>query len=346
MVSQVKVAVHGSYFADNYGDTLLVKLMCDMAAEVVGRENVYLAVPGHPREQQSIGYPVLSASERHTVTHLIYGGGGYLGERTGKFWDSLSWSVRNYRRHLSWRSQFSLAKSAVVGTGFGPISNRLLRIQVRRLLNDASVVLLRDQESLSFAREYGIEHPNMDRCVDIALSLPLRSGTREGIAIHIDNLSDSELQLVLGTLVSIHGLNAHIEAVFDNPASQTPAAIAKYQSAAKSAGLTNFSVHKYINFEELVDRVSHYALIITSKLHVGITCIAQGGCVISIPTHQKTIRLYRQLGIPDFCIPRDGLTQERLRHAVLSTEKFLPDREVISDGMKKVRDAVVSFLRS
>jgi len=345
MLGNTKVAIHGSYFADNYGDTLLVKLMCDMAASVVGQDNVYLAVAGHAREQRSIGYPVIPVKDRATVTHLIYGGGGYLGERTGKGLENMSWSFRNYRRHLSWRGDFSNAKSAVIGAGFGPISNRLLRRKVRDLLVDAEVVLLRDQESLSFAEEYGIRHPSMGMCVDVALSLPLSQRSRSGVALHTDNLDAQELETIFEGVASAYGRDVLIEIIFDNPPSYSEEAVRKYEAAAQNFDFHGLKFRPYDRFDVMVDRVSQYSLIITSKLHVGITCIAQGGRAISVPTHQKTVRLYRQLGIPQFCIPRADLTTDRLTATIADAGAFNPNRSVIDEGIAKVREAVRNFIR-
>lgn len=344
MTDQIKVAVHGSYFADNYGDTLLVKIMCDMAASIVGKENVYLAVPGNEGEQKAIGYPIVPKAARGSVTHLIYGGGGYLGERTNAFLDNLNWSVRNYRRHLAWRTDFAHAKKAIIGAGFGPISNRLLRREVRNLLLDSQVVLLRDKESLDYAETYGIHHPAIGMCVDIALSLPVRDIARKGIAVHADNLSQTELEVIFGCLASKFGKDAPIEVIFDNASSHTKAVMDKYEAAANSAGLKELLCRSYDRFDALVEKVAEYSLVVTSKLHVGITSIAQGGQVISVPAHQKTARLYRQLGISQFCIQRHDLSASTFQLAIRALEQFKPDRVVIESGIQKVSGAVSTFL--
>lgn len=345
-MKEKKVAVHGSYFADNYGDTLLVKLVCDIAAEHVGRENVYLAVPGNRKEQQAIGYPVVSAEERSSITHLLYGGGGYLGERTSKFFENAYWSLRNYRRHLSWLSSFPNARTAVIGAGFGPISNQMLRSKVGKLLKSSDVVLLRDQESVAFAQGYGISNPSLGMCVDVALSLAIKDEPRSGIAVHADNLEPGELEVLFSSVIAALGQSTSVDVIFDNPPSYSDSVAAKYQESAKRCGLTNeLKFRPYDRFDLMVDRVASYSMIITSKLHVGITCIAQGGIAISIPTHQKTVRLYRQLGISHFCIPRSELSRERLTSVLGDTATFVPDREVIDRGITKVRDAIETFLK-
>jgi len=343
MAERKKVVVHGSYFADNYGDTLLVKIMCDKVAQLIGRENVYLAVEGHAQEQARIGYPVASEAVQSQVSHIIYGGGGYLGERGRGFIDNLVWSARNYKRHLSWRGRYRRARTAVIGAGFGPLSNAVLRTKICRLVNEAEVVLLRDQESLNFMRDYGVDHPNSDTCVDLALSLPIVECERTGVAVHAENLSEEELGSVFRAIRSSFGVNA-VDVIFDNAGGDTSENRRKYDVAAGKAGIEKLSYYPYVGVEETLLAVTKYALVITSKLHVGITTIAQGGRVISIPSHQKTIRLYRQLSVDKFCIPRNSLSEKLLRDVMMQIDGFLPNREVVDAGLTRVDAALVRFL--
>ncbi|WP_155833532.1 polysaccharide pyruvyl transferase family protein [Halomonas sp. BC04] len=122
-----RVAIHGSYFANNYGDTLLVKLMCDQVSQYVGKENVYLAVEGDEDEQKYIGYPVLDKNDREGIEFLIFAGGGYFGEPQSSSVKKAKWALRNYKRHISWVNEFKRAKIGVYGVGFGPLSSNLFR---------------------------------------------------------------------------------------------------------------------------------------------------------------------------------------------------------------------------
>ena len=117
-----KVAVHGSYHADNFGDTLLVRLIGDMIAGHVGRENVALAMPGQPAEQRAIGYPVLAPEERGQVELLVYGGGGYFSQHAGNPLRTILSTRRRNGRHLDWLPQFAHSRKAMIGVGVGPIS--------------------------------------------------------------------------------------------------------------------------------------------------------------------------------------------------------------------------------
>lgn len=337
------VAIHGSYFADNFGDTLLVKIMCDWVAEIVGRDNVYLAVAGHKEEQACIGYPVIPKELRTSVTHLIYGGGGYLGERSSALFDNLRWSLRNYMRHLKWLNSYKNTKIALIGVGFGPISNHLMRKSIKQLVMRSELTLFRDQESLMAAKSYGIDNNKLDTCVDIALSLPINEDQRNGIALHIDNFTSNEIYLIFSTLTQYYGPLQKYQVIFDNPHSYNNESINKYKICADRARV-DIQIKPYTSYDELLIDVTKFSLIITSKLHVGITTIAQGGRVISIPSHQKTIRLYKQLKIQNFCLKRENLNPEILINALNETNSFCPDRAVIHEGIKKIKSALETFL--
>ncbi|MFK3844662.1 polysaccharide pyruvyl transferase family protein [Stenotrophomonas sp. NPDC078853] len=338
------VAVHGSYFADNYGDTLLVRILCDMAAAHVGRSNVFLAVEGDERELQDIGYPVVPKDKRDQVTHLLFGGGGYFGERSSKLLDNVKWSIRNYRRHLAWTGSFTNARRAVIGAGFGPISNKLLRMKVRSFMQSAELVLVRDAESLKFMQAYKISHRNSGTCVDLALSLPIADHTRSGVALHIDNFSTQEMDEVFQGLAAASMHISHVDVIFDNKPSDTVESRLKYAQAATNAGLAECNFFPYTGVDSLVARVATYELVVTSKLHVGITTIAQGGRAIAIPGHQKTIRLYKQLALERFCISRSRLQRNVLTEAVDDLASYAPDRSVIAEGLGRVEAALSTFL--
>ncbi len=344
MTSNKIVAVHGSYFADNYGDTLLVRILCDKVAALVGKENTYIAVEGIEREMTDIGYPVVPPSQRSHVTHLIFGGGGYFGERSNTFLDTLKWSIRNYKRHLSWVGSFNKARRAVVGVGFGPISNRLFRFRVGAFLKSAELVLVRDAESAKFMHDYGINPRQTGICVDLALSLPLVDSEKSGVALHVDNLSQDEIDSIFRAISSCSPTTSQVDIIFDNKPSDTPAKREKYHRAAAANGITKCNFIPYASVDDLLKRLTTYSFVITSKLHVGITTIAQGGRAIAIPGHQKTIRLYKQLGLESFCISRAVMNTEILKETIAHLEDYAPDRKVIEDGLARVDAALAAFL--
>jgi polysaccharide pyruvyl transferase WcaK-like protein len=343
MPEKCTCAVHGSYFASNFGDTLLVRMMCDSVARIIGKENVYLAVAANKREQEGLGYPILPKELRRNVTHLIYAGGGYFGQRSYDGIDTIVWSLRNYIRHLSWHFRFKNARIAVIGVGSGPLTNLLFRRAVLKLLSKAEVLIFRDIESRQFAYDYGVSNKNVEVGVDFALSIPKSDILRSGIALHVPNLNIGELAVIFECLSSSFESLRHVDFIFDDPCGFTDKL--KFE-VCQLADLYDLHVDfiGYQSCDKMIELISKYKIIITSKLHVGIICIAQGGFVISIPLHMKTIRLYKQLGIEEFCIPRDHLTLEFLIAALNNLDNFIVNAHIIEDGIGKIEESLARFL--
>lgn len=333
-----KVAVHGSYFVNNFGDTLLVKLMCDRVAEQVGRENVFLAVQGHRHEQATIGYPIIDPSERGDVDLLVYAGGGYFGESADSLYDRYQAARRRHNRHLGWLGDYRNAAKAVIGVGVGPLTFN--KQSVRDLFDASSAVLVRDAESLAYCRAYGFPTHNLRQCVDMALSLdPVTAEGRSGVALHVPNMAPEHFETVLKVLASsTAGKYAErIHVIYDAPTADGALAFeAELQSAAQSVLGHSLLVKPYQGLDEMLAALETYELVVTNKLHVGIVTIAKGGRVISTPYHIKTPRLYRQLGLSDFCVPLSTLSVSGLTQAFEKLPDFAPDRAAIGRGIELI----------
>lgn len=345
-----KVLVHGSYFSNNFGDTLLVKLMCDYVSSIVGRENVRLAVSGDVEEQKDIGFEVIFEDEMSSVTHIIYAGGGYFGEPRGGYIKKIKWSIRNYNRHLSWLPLYRGASIAFFGVGFGPLSNSIFRRNVLKLLDKSNFVYLRDVESKMYLESYrgGIVS---NVCVDMALSLKRgdKAAREKKIALHIGELSTEEIAKVCLSLKEIFFSEDNefsLEVIFDNKKARSDKVLRNYRDAITSVfGNHDVVFREYLGFSELVDRLNKYSLVITSKLHVGIVSIALGGKVVSIPNHQKTYRLYKQLSLTKFCIDRKRLLHsDDFCDALYCLGEFRPDYKVIDDGVARLYAGINSFV--
>ena len=106
----------------------------------------------------------------------------------------------------------------------------------------------------------------------------------------------------------------------------------------------NINIVPFQNWSVMVETIAKSSLIITSKLHVGIVSIAQGGKVISIPAHEKTFRLYKQLGLSDFCIQKGSLNETQLISTIRKLEYFSPHRATIRDGIRLIDQGLENFL--
>jgi hypothetical protein len=344
--SPVKVAVHGSYFANNFGDTLLVKLMCDWVARRVGTGNVFLAVPGHPAEQDSIGYPVIPLGERHRITHLVYTGGGHFGEPRQSFWENYRWQRRNRKRHLDWLKSFRNARKAVFGVGVGPISNPFYRHAVRQLFKEAEVVFVRDEESLEFSRKYRFNREQLRLGTDLAMSIgPVEKKPERLFALHVAGLPRDEIIAIIDAL-TVKGLikpDSPVDIIFDGKMSE--AAVKLYENSAGSrVGRDRLQFIEYTGIDGLIERISNTDLVLTNKLHVGVVATALGRKVISLPAHQKTSRFYRQLGLNYFCLQQDRRNAGEICRVIERLGEYKFDREAVRRLLLPVDAALDDFL--
>lgn len=351
-MNNVKLAVHGSYFSDNFGDTLLVKLICDRFAEKVGRDNVLLAQEGHEGEQKSIGYRLATSGEIKNVTHLAYAGGGYFGEPSGSFLSRLSWTLRNYQRHLRWLPKYKHTKKGVFGVGVGPISSRILRAKFRRLAASSEILLVRDNESYKYCLNYGVQESRIDQCVDLALSIKdsFPETQKFRLALHLTGMSEHTLSVIYQFIEKnkdkLTSKNLTLNVIVDGSGDNVKSSAIKNTEILKelAPGL-EIDFLPYTEHTELLQILNECAVVITAKLHVGICSISLGAKVVSIPVHSKTQRLYKQLGISDFCFYRrnDQLNQEALENLIFS-RSFNPDWSVVNIGLEKLENAINSFI--
>lgn len=339
--------VHGSYFSNNFGDTLLVKLMCDELASLVGKENVYLAIEGNKLEQMAIGYPVLPKEKRTEVQYLIYAGGGYFGEPPRSGLRLLKWYIRNYNRHIVWLKDFKKAKIGVFGVGYGPLSLPFLRNILSSPLIKAEVVLFRDKESLSYFNSYNRKASvKTDVCTDFALSIHASNNERQNIvALHLPVVSLEKIEEILEAIKDSSYSDFDIDFISDGDSqfsAEYKSSLEKILSYLEIKNAVSFT--KYTDIDELISRLSIYRFVITSKLHVGIVTTALGGKVISLPWHSKTVRLYRQLGVENFCMPLEEFEKHRLKDKVESIESFKPNSQYIDFGIEKLRSSLKEFI--
>lgn len=342
-----RVAVHGSYFARNFGDTLLVRIMCDWLAEAVGRDNVYLAVPGHVEEQKEIGYPVAGAEIRHTVTHLIFAGGGYLGEPNISLRQKYSWYWRNYRRHLSWVSDYSAARKAIFGIGIGPISDPFFRHSVRRLLNGMQSVFVRDKMSLEYARKYHLNGERARLGIDLAMSIePAQRPPRHSFGIHVNSMPEPVLTQVVDALLSQPSDHSRPSSSMILLADGVlpPDSRRRYEDLANRIGYP-LNSPEYNSVDDLMERIADCETIVTSKLHVGIVATALGRKVISLPVHPKTSRFYRDLSLQAFCLDGDRQRPGEIARLLGKDIQFAFDRECVAMRVSEMRRALDTFVQ-
>jgi polysaccharide pyruvyl transferase WcaK-like protein len=92
--------------------------------------------------------------------------------------------------------------------------------------------------------------------------------------------------------------------------------------------------------------LSHFDVVMTNKLHVGMCASAFGKPVLSIPLHSKIKRLYRQIRLEENCIPPEALPALDMKGKIdemLSRGRVSIPAEVV-ERSRMNRDLVKQFV--
>lgn len=317
------IAIHGSYFGRNFGDTLIVSIVKNWVKEASPDALINLPFVNSTQEAQEIcgDDKFIVDPALNNCRALVFGPGGYFGEPNGSFIRKQYWYLRNYRRHLGWNGllQKQSIPYAIVGVGVGPVSNILMRRRIIQLFKGASYVAVRDEMSRDFLVSWGVPADKVSVTRDVALTTKRTKPRREKceklkVGIHF---SGSELTTVgkMDEFMSfVYSLCRDYDVclVEDEPGQATTLVKGSIFARLSADGLT-LPVIKYKNPDTLLGDLQDLDAIITSKLHVGILGYSFGIPVLAIPKHQKTQRFYSQIKRSEFCLSYDQVNSKSLR---------------------------------
>ncbi|MBA4809159.1 polysaccharide pyruvyl transferase family protein [Brevundimonas sp.] len=311
------IALHGSYFRYNFGDTLLCRLFCHWIHKVTDGESVVLPIADEINKNL-IGAEKRGVMSTYNARALLFCGGGYFSEPSG---DLNRWSIRAYLRHI-WLAEAAMKLNrpyAIIGVGAGPLTTPWLRKRVLRVFENAVSVVVRDQESYDFLIELGVTRPIVV-ATDAVLSLTDDAYTEDS---HITALAD-QIHASGKRLLVVH-TNCHptarelavVDTAAEWAASQPDVHVifaddsvsrrkvtwpttlkAKFPGLASRSDIFAYDGHP----DRLITLLKKSDGIVTTKLHVGIVGSVLERPVVSVPKHSKTPRFYRQIGLSDQCV--------------------------------------------
>lgn len=315
-----KVALHGAYFVDNFGDSLFVVYFHKWIKEtgVVKDKDIILPFANdRVRELVNVssikGIKGLLKSDK-----LVFFGGGYLGERPYR---KHSWHLRLLVRHLSIGLLAFLQKKPFVfiGVGAGPLTNSITRKIVVFLCNRSEKILVRDEESYSYLLEYGVKPEKIMCTADSILLLKEsdvdqhwnetyknlfseKSNTKVTyIGAHLQASSSEidRLNLIVEDLEQYcQSLTDYKIVFFNDTYRKTPdhKVLKLLQEKFDEEKILNIN---YENPDQLIALINNLDVVITTKLHCGIVANCLGKYTLSISVHDKTKRLYKQLNLQE-----------------------------------------------
>lgn len=348
--TSMRIALHGSYFGRNFGDTLLVRIFRDWVRDIDADIECGLPVVASTLEAQEIGADIIS--DPNSYNGLVYCGGGYFGEPPGSLVTRVRWAYRNWQRHLRWKSQpgYREMPYCILGVGVGPVSSRIFRAKVVNLFNRAEFISVRDETSRNYLDSWGVKR-TIHLCYDAALSLnnvlkkdestPTEKPT---LIVHLPFRRPVYQQIVheIAGWVS-NRADVQVICLLDSPM-QDRAMDVLYKPLLDAGA----HPHPYLSVDNLLNTLQSANAVITAKLHVGIAATALDKPVLSIPYHSKTYRFYEQIDRLENCWNPSEVTSDRVLQWVDDTMATFPDSFHLPDHIVQQalvsRDLLKSFL--
>ncbi len=324
-----KVALHGSYYGDNFGDTLFVEIFNSWIKELehYDKDNVILPFAGNRVRN------LVSVSSQKGLKGLlqagkiVFIGGGYLGERPN---DRLVWNARLFVRHLT-IAIFALIFQKpyiFVGVGAGPLSNKIIRKMVVFLCNRSVKVIVRDIESYNYLIDYGVEKNKIITTADSVLTLDnsylennniktinyinnFKKANKVIIGVHLparDEHTD-KLDKIIKALREYVDISKNVKLIVFNDFYKEGYNYIALNMIKERFKDEEFEVYDYTDPNNLIGLISQLDIVITTKLHVGVVANCYGVYSLSFPVHGKTIRFYKQINLNERCIDINTLEE-------------------------------------
>lgn len=326
------IAVHGSYFHENFGDIVLVSMYRKW---VKRHSSSRVVLPmASARAMELIGGDARGLRAMRDASGLVLTGGGYFGEPPHQ---EAFWRYRSMARHgpPTLLARQKGIPHAVIGVGAGPITNPTMRKMVVRICQEAEIVAVRDIESANYLREYGVGPQKVEVTADAALTIERSDVPQASVESAREFLKASTGDVRVGIHLDLAKGVKHREALLAQE-------LRRLQEASPNTDLVCFFDAKsiirrtddpgsyfhaiaaeiprkpifvpYTDPWRLAAILGELDAVFTTKLHVGIVATALGCDVVSMPAHPKTYRFYRQTGQADRCLdPAD------LQEGVLSS---------------------------
>lgn len=314
--NQSEIILAGRCDHDNFGDSLMFSIYASALQEDFDVK-VFEATPSFigrlqqdGLETKSISLSELKSSPENKI--FVFVGGGYFGEPEI---NKRTWN-KNFKKGYFFKTSQLLKELnipyLIQGVEVGPISNKGTIGIVRDLLKNAQHLVVRNKASRTFCEEkLGIS--TSEYSPDIVLFgasnfLERRSPidtieVRNTIALHVTGrlfsknpLAQMNLNSIIRKIkekkpnkVTLFFDQAENERKFYEQALKTKAALEESNIET--------SLERYDGHEQLLRLISESELVITTKLHAGMSAISLNRKVLSISSAPKIKRFYLESGL-------------------------------------------------
>lgn len=301
-----QAVVSGYYGYENLGDETILGTICSRY-----REQYDLIVLSKQPHQTERKFRVTAISRFHVLkvhrairkcSMLISGGGSLLQDRT---------STRSLLYYLSVMHMAQRLKKPVMvyANGIGPVQGKWNRRLVVRVLQKATAITLRDEDSLRELQNMGLSRQDILVTADPVFSL---QNTKPQLAEQLwDQMGIPQDAKVLGISLRTHSQNAaeRLAALFDGicrdtgyvPVFLCMQAAEDTQSAESVMKLMQTEAYLLpgqLGAQEMMSALERMELVISMRLHTLIFAATVGTPVMGFDYDPKVNSLLRKLGMP------------------------------------------------
>jgi polysaccharide pyruvyl transferase WcaK-like protein len=304
------IAIHASYFGDNFGDTLFVIQYVEYLKSIGYKEDeICLPFAGSRMRSYLNVSKIKHIKAIRKSDKVIFIGGGYFGERSTQ---KAIWHVRFWIRHISVAllAIFFNKKYMFFGVGAGPLTNPISRILSKVVIKSSEGFHARDIKSFNFLNSLGLQ----DKISLVADSLICYDKHKK------PNEKKKRILLHLPLLEGWHGpIEGMLRSLYNKVGDSYEIIVADdfYKPSFNKISykiakniFQNVTLEEYSSPTSFLKLINSSEIIFTVKLHVGILGLASGSKVISTYVHEKSLRFYNQIGLSNVCFNFNNISNQ------------------------------------
>lgn len=313
MYQKKKIYIHGSFMNDNYGDFLLYYVVHNICNSFGKKCEVFSADIDESYDKYCKINRKSKLDGIFDSDLVVFAGGGYFGEPDKR---KLYWNIRCLFKHLIPAFIISRRKVpyVIIGVETGPMSLKINKFLLRKICERAKILSVRNDESKEFLTKIGVKRQievNPDWIMGINKEMLLESPERakeilkdvdpkmKKIFVHLTTRSSQGTQYVIEDLEKYMNSKENVYYVIGcDQKRQT-----QEERATDLANKFPEERRKVAFYEgpwTLSSLLNEADAVITDKLHVGIVATKFGKEVISVASHNKSVKFYGLIGRPEW----------------------------------------------
>lgn len=319
----MNILLHGATNKQNFGDFLFAYMFYNELSKdnnVSFYESRLFGISNFYREHLSYK-KYENKKEQLDKDLLVYISGGYLGEKKKSFIKSI---VRYFRYFWLGNKFIKKNKKVVfIGVGGSPIYYSWLRKKIVNIMKASKLIIVRDEKTKNYYEQLGVK--NIIVTTDTVLSLDCekaiencknenikRITDKNILLLHIYGSAGKDKKIIEDIIPAINKFtdkneNWHVIITNDNSLSENY----NIDLVLNTIKCKNKSFYNYSNPFDLLNLINKSSIIITPKLHVGITSCLLEKSVLSYPIdYNKTSRFYNQISENNRCVQIDNINSD------------------------------------